>query len=240
MKVTLTILRYRKRFIPFALLAMALFRIPLWFNKRISFWKLMGSGQNGTFDKKPDWQQWGILTVENNGFPTEPMGNDKLLKELYGPFISKWIHLFHCETWTVLLEPLESRGSWDGKKVFGDLQQRTDYEGPIAILTRATIRLSRINQFWSHVDGVADQMTGARGFIMSLGIGELPWIKQATFSVWQNLEAMKEFAYGMKEHTKVIRLTREEKWYSEEMFTRFKIAGSSGTLRGKDPLAGMT
>ncbi|MEO5944942.1 MAG: spheroidene monooxygenase, partial [Ferruginibacter sp.] len=66
MQVSLTIIRYRKIFVPFAFFAMAIFRLPLWLNKNISFYKLMGSGKNGTFDKTPDLQQWAILTVQQN------------------------------------------------------------------------------------------------------------------------------------------------------------------------------
>ena len=71
MTVSLTILRYRKRFIPFALLSMMLFRLPLWLNKKISFWKLLGTGKSGTFDKHPDWQQWGILGVQSSKLNVE-------------------------------------------------------------------------------------------------------------------------------------------------------------------------
>src|SRR6184192_980937 len=117
MIATLTILRYRKRFIPFALLSMMLFRLPLWLNKKISFYKLLGSGKNGTFDKHPDWQQWGILEVGSSKLVVgsekravgkkEPytIGNTKLYRQLYGSFIAKWIRLFGCETWTIFLEP---------------------------------------------------------------------------------------------------------------------------------------
>ena len=238
MTVTLTILRYRKRFIPFALLSMMLFRLPLWLNKKISFWKLLGSGKNGSFDKDPDWQQWGVLAVSSTqwtvGSPESvDLESKQLYKELYGSFIAGWIKLFNCEVWTIFLEPVEGHGSWDGKKIFGELPVRTEYEGKIAVLTRATIRLSRLKKFWANVNSVAEQMSNAKGLIGSLGIGEIPWIKQATFSIWESKEAMKEFAYQMKEHTEVIRKTRAEKWYSEDMFTRFKIIGTIGTIRGE-------
>ena len=34
---------------------------------------------------------------------------------------------------------------------------------------------------------------------------------------------MKKFAYRMPKHKEVIQKTRKEKWYSEDMFTRFTI-----------------
>lgn len=215
-------------------LSMALFRFPLFFNKQISFWKLLGCGKNGTFDIHPDWRQWGILTVNSEwAMLNESKGNNKLY---YGSFINAWWNFFRCETYTILLEPTEGHGTWDGKEVFGKQSRQSEYEGKIAVLTRATIRLNRLKDFWKHVDAVAAQMNNADGFITSLGIGEIPWIKQATFSVWESKAHMKNFAYKMKDHTEVIKKTRQENWYSEDMFVRFKILSSFGTLNGIDPL----
>jgi hypothetical protein len=238
MQVTLTIIRYPKRFTYFAVLAMAVHRFPLWFNKNISFFKLMGCGKNGTFDKHPDWQQWGILAVNKQTVNPADVQQQDLIATLYGSFISKWMFFFNCETWTIFLEPIEGHGSWDGKQPFGSLAKTTVYDGPIAILTRATIRISKLSAFWKNVNGVAMQMAGAPGFITSIGIGETPYIKQATFSIWQSREAMKQFAYQMHQHTEVIKKTRKENWYSEDMFVRFKPIKTMGTIKGNDPLAG--
>jgi heme-degrading monooxygenase HmoA len=225
--VSLTIIRYKKRYIPFAFLAMAIFRIPLIFNKNIQFWKLMGSGKNGTFDKTPDLQQWAILAISNRQLAIDngKIQNSKfeIIKVLYGKFIAKWLSFFGTTTITYLLEPIEGHGLWDGKKIFGDLPPKSDYEGKIVILTRATIRLSKLSSFWRNVDGVASQMATAKGFITSYGIGEVPWVKQATLSIWESKEDMKNFAYKMHQHAEVIKKTRQEKWYSEDMFVRFKL-----------------
>ena len=238
MQVTLTIIRYPKRFTYFALLAMALHRFPFWFNKKISFFKLMGCGKNGTFDKHPDWQQWGIMAVHRQPINLVYLKEEELINQLYGAFINGWFRFFKCETWTIFLEPIEGHGSWDGQQPFGTLAKITDYDGPIAILTRATIRLSKLKAFWQNVNGVAIQMAGANGLITSLGIGEMPFIKQATFSIWQSREAMKQFAYQMHQHKEVIQKTRKENWYSEDMFVRFQPIKTVGTINGSDPLAG--
>jgi hypothetical protein len=236
--VSLTIIRYPKKYIAFALLQMALFRFPLFINKKISFYKLLGSGKNGTFDKHPDWQQWGILTVQQSGEIPVIENDTDLVKKLHGSFISEWIKFFKCEIWTILLEPIEGHGKWNDKEPFGPLEKNTAYNGPIATLTRATIRLSKLNAFWKNVDGVASQMRDAKGFITSLGIGEMPYIKQATFSIWENKDSMKQFAYQMHEHTAVIKKTRQENWYSEELFVRFRPIKTYGTIKGNDPLKG--
>ena len=235
MQVTLTIIRYPKKFIYFALLAMAIHRFPLWFNKNISFFKLMGCGKNGTFDKHPDWQQWGILAVNKMPMDDSSIIKEELITQLYGAFIGRWVRLFNCETWTIFLNPIEGHGSWDGKNPFGNISKKTDYNGPIAVLTRATIRLSKLNSFWKNVNGVAKQMAGANGLITSIGIGEMPFIKQATFSIWENKELMKAFAYQMHQHKDVIKKTKKENWYSEDMFIRFIPTYTIGTINGSDP-----
>lgn len=240
---TLTIVRYPKWFGWAGFLSMAIFRVPLWLNKKISFWKLMGCGKNGTFDKVPDWRQWAVLQVWSRGLGMELEVWDESgptpVSRLQTPdFLLSWWKFFHCKVWTLVLSPIEGHGTWDGKQCFGELPRQTEYEGMIGVLTRATIRINKLNSFWKNVDSVAHQMNGADGFITSLGIGEVPWIKQATFSIWKSKAHMRQFAYQMKEHAEVIRKTRQEDWYSEDMFVRFKIISSSGSLHGKTPLPG--
>lgn len=232
MNCTLTIVRYPK-YLGFAgFVSMALFRLPLMFNKKISFWKLLGCGKNGTFDIHPDWRQWGVLTASGISENYKPQTTN------YKPLYNSWYKFFRCEVWTVILEPIEGHGTWDGSEVFGTLPKQTDYEGLIAVLTRATIRINKLKSFWKNVDGVASKMNNTPGFITSIGIGEVPWIKQATFSIWQSKESMKQFAYKMQEHAAVIRKTKQQNWYSEDMFVRFKPIVSFGTLRGINPLEG--
>jgi len=229
MIVSLTMVRYRKRFIPFALLAMAMHREPMKRKEGCSFWQLVGSGKNGTFSLKPDWQQWGLLAVWD-----DRQAFDQFYKD---SFISRWWNRFRCEKWTVLCEPLQSHGKWEDKEPFGDINIQ-GYGGPVAILTRATVRFNRLKNFWSNVDEVSDLMRRSPGYIMSLGIGERPLYRQATFSIWNSLDDVKAFAYGSKEHSEVIRKTRDEGWYSEELFARFKLIACTGTLNSADPLKG--
>ena len=217
MHVSLTIIKYPTRFIPFAFFAMAIMRLPLSLRKSLSFYKLMGTGKNGTFDKIPDLHQWAIMAAH-----TEEQ-NHLTIENLYGSFVSKWLKVFNCNATIYLLEPIEGHGFWDGKKPFGNLAPKSDYEGKIAVITRATIKLNKLKYFWQNVAPIAAKMVNAEGFIISYGVGEIPWVKQATFSIWESKAAMKNFAYGMKEHAEVIQKTRQQKWYSEDMFTRFKV-----------------
>lgn len=227
MRASLTIIKYKKGLVPFAFFAMALHRLPLWLNKNINFYKLMGSGKNGTFDKVPDLQQWAVLAVHRH----MPAGDTAYSPEkLYGKFIAAWFRFFKCRLHTYILDPVDGHGKWDGKNAFGEIERR-EITGKIAVLTRAAIKLNKLKYFWAHVASVAAKMNTAKGFVTSYGIGELPWIKQATFSIWETKEDMMAFAYGMQEHKEVVKKTRAEKWYSEDMFVRFQIVNetSSGT-----------
>lgn len=228
--VSLTLVRYRRALVPFALLAMALHRLPLWLNKKCTFWKLLGCGRKGSFDLTPDWQQWGLLAV----WPTRE-DFDRFQQR---SFIARWWKLFTLEQWTILCQPLQSHGSWDGQQPF-QTAVKTEYDGPVAVLTRATIRPGRLRAFWSNVDKAAEPLHSAPGFISSVGIGEAPFVRQATFSLWQSTEEVKAYAYRTRNHADVIRKTRTEGWYSEELFARFKPLAAWGTLQGRDPLNGL-
>ncbi|MVN22186.1 DUF3291 domain-containing protein [Mucilaginibacter arboris] len=227
MIVSLTIVRYRKAFIPFALIAMAVLRLPMFFQQKCTFYKLMGSGKNGTFDFHPDWQQWALLAVWEDEESFDYFNQNS--------FISKWWKHLTAEKWTVLLKPLQSHGLWDKKEPFGK-PNKTDYEGPVAVLTRATINLNRLKHFWQNAAKVAGIMSAAKGYITSFGIGEDPFRHQATVSFWKDLEDVKNFAYRLPEHVAVIKKTRSENWYSEELFARFIPLKAWGTIRGKNPL----
>ncbi|MFM6976434.1 MAG: DUF3291 domain-containing protein [Sphingobacteriaceae bacterium] len=228
MIVSLTLIRYRKIAIPLALLAMAIHRIPLILRKNCSFWKLMGCGKNGSFDLNPDWQQWGLLAA----WETE---ND-FEKFYQHSFIGKWWRFFSQEQWTILCEPLSSHGEWNGKAPFGHPDVDQNYQGPVAVLTRAEIRLSKLKAFWANVGHVSQMMAKAPGYQYSVGIGEAPFYLQATFSVWDDLDKVKAFAYQSAEHASVIRKTRKEDWYKEELFARFKPLKTLGKIQQSNPL----
>ena len=189
----------------------------------------MGSGKNGTFDIVPDIQQWALIVCLKPGY-TLPPAHEDLINSVYGKFIAGWYKFFRIQQWIVVLEAIEGHGLWDGKEVFGSLPKSTAYEGMIAVLTRATVRLSRLKNFWKHVASAAAPLSTTQGFIHSIGIGEVPWIKQATFSIWQSKQSMKNYAYQAHQHQAVIQKTRKENWYSEEMFVRFIVLESYGNL----------
>lgn len=224
LQTLLYVSRYRNRYIPFAFLSMAIFHFPLFLNRKLRFYKLMGSGKNGTFDIWPDFNQWAVmLFYEADQFPEKDISF--ISNNLAGSFITKWWAFFKVNTRVFLLEPYAGHGTWDGQSFIDPKEKNPDPEGKIAVLTRASIRPSRLKQFWQAVPSTAEKLEENKGFIYSIGIGEIPFVKQATFSIWESVEDMKAFAYKKMAHQDVIRRTRKESWYSEEMFLRFRIIG---------------
>ena len=224
MVVALTITKYRTVAIPFAFLGMAILRIPLWLSKTCSFWKLMGSGKEARVDLPPDFKHWGIISAWDN--------EDDCNAFYKNSIVIKWFKFFGIEEFTILLKPLSSHGLWSGVQPFTVDKSNVKNEGKIAVITRAGIRLSKVKEFRTNIKRAADAMSVAPGYILSAGIGELPFVMQATFSIWENAESMKNYAYKNYDHADVIKLTRERKWYSEELFARFEIIRSEGSLNG--------
>lgn len=233
MIVSISIVKYRRLFIPFALVAMALHRVPLMLDKSCTFWKLMGSGKDGKFTLKPDWQMWVTLA--------EWKTREDFDKFYQDSFISSWWKRFTKEQFTILCEPLSSHGKWSGKEPFNKETSKKDkaVSEPVVVLTRATIRPTKIKSFWSNVGVVSGIMVKSKGYVTSFSMGEAPFYLQATLSVWESMDDVITFAYKSPEHAEVIRKTRSENWYSEELFARFRLVASYGSLNGKNPLAGL-
>jgi hypothetical protein len=237
MTAILTLTRYKNRYVYFALNAMAIFRPFLSANKKIRFYKLLGCGKNGTFDLHPDWNQYGIFSISNDDDPKIFIQQDYAgwKKSYYGNFIFSWWKLFATETWTIVLQPVMAHGKWNGREVLKPNGPTIPINGPVAVLTRASIRPSKAIAFWKNVPSVEHAMRHANGLLFSVGIGEMPLLRQATFSIWKNNDDMQSFAYHHAQHKNVMQKNRAENWYSEELFARFIPLQTAGTLKGVNP-----
>ena len=58
----------------------------------------------------------------------------------------------------------------------------------------------------------------------------MPFIHQATLSIWRNEFDINQFAYAKKDHSDIIKKTRTNNWYGEDMFTRFYLISDSENL----------
>ena len=75
------------------------------------------------------------------------------------------------------------------------------------------------------VNMASDAIKKAKGVEYFKGVGELPFIQQATVSIWKDEASINMFAYKNKNHSEIIRKTKRESWYREDMFTRFELIG---------------
>jgi hypothetical protein len=178
------------------------------------FSKALGTGR-GFLPHQADLTRWARLSTWTRAPADPPL-----------PYAS--------EEWRVDLRPLASRGHWSGQQPFGDPHE--DHTGTTAVLTRARLRPSRATRFWSAVPAVTRSLDQAPGVRVSMAVGEAPIGLQGTFSVWDSPAHLRAFAHAGA-HKDVIARTTEVGWYAEELFARFAVEASRGTLDGQDPLA---
>ena len=134
------------------------------------------------------------------------------------------------------LLPTMTHGEWAGQRPFDPDPDAYDPSGPVAVITRATIRTRKLPDFWRYVPRTSASVYDHPDRLLSIGIGEYPVFMQATFSVWRSGKAMQDFAYRSGHHKKVVQFTRERNWYKEEMFTRFQVLGTEGEWGGLEDL----
>jgi spheroidene monooxygenase len=190
----------------------------------LDFWKLCGSGTGEGFTPRPNWGVWAILCVWRDA-----QAASAGLQE--APF-SRW-RVRADESCVLHLEPFSVRGHWSGAKPFTPAGES---RGPIAAMTRATVKPARAARFWGRVPDISAKIGSDPNVIFKIGIGEVPLLHQVTFSVWPDADSMAAFA-RRGPHAEAIRAVRDEGWFNEELYARFRICGTSGTWDGRAPLA---
>lgn len=193
----------------------------------LSFWKLCGSGTGQGFTPLPNTGVYAILGV----WPDLAAARHQIAEARGYQAFRKAA----CECWTVFLSPISARGTWSGVAPF-NAQESASREGPVAALTRATVRPSKALQFWQRVPDISSVIGADGNVAFKIGIGEVPLMQQVTFSIWPDTDSMAEFARRDGPHARAIRAVREGDWFREELYARFHVLADDGTWYGKKPL----
>ena len=95
----------------------------------------------------------------------------------------------------------------------------------------------RIGREFGRAGRPVDQsLRGADGLLAVVGIGEAPRGRLGTFSLWRSFADARAFAASQPHHREVVRRTRAEGWYGEELFARFEPYAPTGTWDARHPL----
>jgi len=197
----------------------------------IGFWKLCGSGTGEGFTPIPNTGVYAILATWPDRETAETQIAQARIFQRYRDKAE--------ESYTLLLNPLSVRGQWSGKTPFDvgpPARNEAQLDGPIAALTRATVRPRAALRFWSRVPDISAVIGSDENVAFKIGIGEVPLFHQITFSVWPDTEGMAHFARHDGPHARAIKAVRDGNWFSEELYARFSILDELGSWGGKQPL----
>ena len=196
----------------------------------LCFARMLGTGRGSRTSLGADLRRWALLAVWQDEAALEQF--------LAGSPVAAGWRQSGGESWSVRLRYAGGHGRWGGRDPFAGMTAGLlDTGRPVAVLTRAAIRPRQLARFHRAAPAVDRELAAAGGCLRAVGMGEWPVARQATFSLWRDLTAVRGFAYAAGPHRSVVARTRAQDWYSEECFARFVPYGSAGAWDGADPLA---
>jgi hypothetical protein len=187
----------------------------------LRFCKVLGSGHDGGFGLRPSASRQGLFCVFDCDRSAREFLSAGMLVRTYRDRARELL--------TLRLAPYSVRGAWSGMTPQPSTIAPT--QGPIAALTRASIRLRAAAAFWRQTPASQASLAQAPGCLLAVGLGEAPLLRQATFSVWDGVASMDAYA-RQGAHMAAIRASRAQQFFSESMFVRFLPLSMHGTWKG--------
>ena len=192
----------------------------------IGFWKLCGSGTGEGFTPRPNTAVYAILA-------TWPDLETAQAAHANAPIFARY-RAQASEHWTLYMSASSERGQWSGQTPF--VASDAPGDGPLAALTRATIKPGILQRFWGRVPDISQVIGKDPNVMFKIGIGEVPWLHQVTFSIWPDAARMANFA-RTGPHAEASRAVRDEGGFREELYARFTLLSDEGTWGGRAPLS---
>jgi len=189
----------------------------------VRFAKVLGSGYEGGFGLKPSSSRQGLFLVFHTALAAHDFVARSALLQAYRER-SRELCLVMLRTWSC-------RGSWDGTAL--DLATDKPHSGPIAALTRASIQVRKASAFWMHAPPSQTALDKVQGIQLAVGLGEAPFLRQATFTVWDSVAAMDAYARSGP-HLEAIKAAAQNQYFSESMFARFIPLSIEGRWKDRD------
>jgi hypothetical protein len=212
---------------PLALARLGIDRPRLRRTPGLVFWRLLGTGRGSDTGPGADLRRTALFAVWQREADL-----DRFLDR--SSIAGRWEGA--AESYHVRLRAGGGHGTWRGFDVLGALEPARGDVRTIAVVTRAVVHRTAWRAFARAGRPVSAEVNRSPGLLAVCGVGEAPVGRQATFSLWESRAAARSFAYSQPEHRAVVRRTRAEGWYGEEMFAWFEPYASAGTWDGRDPL----
>ena len=201
--------------------------------------KVMGSGHGGGFSLRPSATHQGLICTFSH--------LDLALNFLDSPAVQAYRSRAR-ECWTGVLSVQSARGHWDKQAwqassaqalgLSGDQAEPglglagRPHSGPFAVLTRASIVPTKAMAFWRYAPAAQADLSQAPGCLLAMGLGEAPLVRQCTFSLWQDTEAMLQYA-RQGAHQVASAAAYKHQFFSESLFVRMQVLQMAGAWQGR-------
>ncbi len=188
----------------------------------LRFARALGCGRDGGFGLQPSWDRQGLFALFDDDRSADAFIDASPVTAAYRAHAREFL--------AVRLRATSSRGSWGGMGI--GVSAAADPAAPVAALTRGAIRPGRALAFWRHAPASEAGLAQAPGCRLAVGLGEVPVLRQATFSLWDDCAALQAYARSGA-HRDAARAAQAEGHFSESMFVRFAPQRLEGQWQGQ-------
>lgn len=199
----------------------------------LGFAKVMGSGQGGGFSLRPSATHQGVITCFDNWSHASDFMR------------SPWVRAVRdraSQSWMGVMAVQSARGHWDQQNwaatdelALQGAPQSASNE--LAVLTRASIKPAKAMAFWRHAPAAQTDLDRADGCELAMGLGEAPLLRQCTFSVWRDAQAMSAYAHHQA-HLAAIQAAYKHQFFSESLFVHLRPIYMHGHWKGQQVALG--